>query len=83
MDNNVNRDKLNIMLQMAANKLGLDPQKLQNQLEQGVFNEALSRLGGDQSAYVNRLISNPKALEQMLNNPQVKKALEDLMDKKS
>ena len=72
MNNNpqMNKARLDMLLSMAGKKLGTDPSKLKSQLEQGAF---------DQAAQINRLLSNPQALEQLLNTPRAKQLLNELM----
>lgn len=81
MNNNpqVNKARLDMLLSMAGKKLGTDPGKLRSQLERGAFDEALKGLDQNQAAQINHLLSNPKALEQMLNTPKAKQLLQELM----
>lgn len=76
---NLNGQNLDALLQMAGRKIGADPAKLKAQLEQGAFDDVIKGLNAKQSAQINQLLSNPKALEQMLNTPGAQKMLKDLM----
>ena len=81
MNNNpqMNKARLDMLLSMAGKKLGTDPSKLKSQLEQGAFDAALKGINQDQAAQINRLLSNPQALEQLLNTPRAKQLLNELM----
>ena len=41
--------------------------------------QALKGINQDQAAQINRLLSNPQALEQLLNTPRAKQLLNELM----
>ncbi|HAN44668.1 MAG TPA: hypothetical protein DCP97_04680 [Ruminococcaceae bacterium] len=78
-DFNLSNEQINQLLNMAASKLGKDPQELRSQLEQGAFDNVINGLNSSQSNQIRNLLNNPKALEMMLNNPQVKQLLTQLM----
>lgn len=80
--NDLSPEKLNAMLKMASSKLGMSPDQLKNVLnDKNKTNELLNKIGGQSS--FNQAMKNPESLEKMINeNPQAKKILGDLMDKK-
>lgn len=76
---NISPEKLNELLNLAGKKMGTDPMKLKNQLEQGAFNDVLKNVSPQQSQNINKVLSDPKALEALLNSPKAKLLLQSLM----
>lgn len=76
---NIPPDKLNSLLQTAGQKLGRSPEELRGELESGKLDNVLSGLDANTANKVNGLLQNPKALETMLQNPQVQGLLKNLM----
>lgn len=75
--NNINLpdDKLNALLAMAGKKLGKDPAELKDQLESGKLDSVLGGMDPKAAGQINSLLKNPKALEAMLGNEQVRNML--------
>lgn len=80
--NEPSQEKLNAMLKMASSKLGMSTDQLKSVLnDKNKTNELLNKIGGQNSFL--QAMKNPESLEKMINeNPQAKKILGDLMDKK-
>ncbi len=78
----LSKEKLDLLLSIAGRKLGSNPQDLKKQLENGAFDQAIKNLNPNQSAKINRVLSNPKEMEQLLNQPKVKELLNSLMKEK-
>ena len=76
---NLSNDTIQQMLKMAGEKMGTDPVKLRRQLEQGAFQEALGKIPSGQSARIQQVLNDPKALEALLNSPKAKQMLQNLM----
>lgn len=76
---NLSDDKLNTMLGIVGKKLGQDPEQLKQQLEQGKLDNVLSNMNPKTAGQINGLLQNPKALEAMLNNPQVQGMLSNML----
>ena len=72
---NIPQDKLDGMLNIAAQKLGTSPQKLKQQLQSGNF-DALKG-----NAALNTVLNDPKKMQQMLQNPQIQNLLRNLNGK--
>ncbi|MEG0899115.1 MAG: hypothetical protein RSD67_00020 [Oscillospiraceae bacterium] len=75
---NLNPDQLNNLLNIAGKKLGTDPNQLRKNLESGKMNDVIKNMSPAQAAKINQLMSNPKALELMLNTPQARELLKRL-----
>ena len=67
-------EQLSILLRIAAGKLGRDPVKLQEELQNG----RLQSLGADREK-VNALLSDREGLSQLLQSPQVRTLLQQLL----
>lgn len=79
-DLNLSPDQMNALLGMASKKMGADPQRLKQQMESGQTDALLSALPADKQAQISALLQNPKAIEQMMQNPLVKQLLKGLMN---
>ena len=70
-------EQLSILLRIAAGKLGRDPVKLQEELQNGRLDGLLQSLGADREK-VNALLSDREGLSQLLQSPQVRTLLQQL-----
>ena len=68
-------EQLSILLRIAAGKLGRDPVKLQEELQNGRLD---GLLGADREK-VNALLSDREGLSQLLQSPQVRMLLQQLL----
>ena len=71
-------EQLSILLRIAAGKLGRDPVKLQEELQNGRLDGLLQSLGADREK-VNALLSDREGLSQLLQSPQVRMLLQQLL----
>lgn len=71
-------EQLSILLRIAAGKLGRDPVKLQEELQNGRLDGLLQSLGADREK-VNALLSDREGLSQLLQSPQVRTLLQQLL----
>lgn len=71
-------EQLSILLRVAAGKLGRDPVKLQQELQSGSLDGLLQSLGADRDK-VNALLSDREGLSQLLQSPQVRTLLQQLL----
>ena len=69
------------LLNIAGQKLGADPARLQQQLESGKLGELMGRMNPQQSARLNQLLQDPEALKQTLSSPAVRAMLSNLLGK--
>lgn len=58
------------LIRIVSGKLGISPESLKIDLEQGKFDDALKNMKPNEAATFNKMISNPKALEQFMSTPQ-------------
>ncbi len=81
MDNNfgLSKEQLDALLATVGQKAGIAPAKLKEQLMSGSFDSIVNRLGNNKSADINKVLTDPKALDQLLNSPQAKDILRKMM----
>ena len=78
---NLPDDKVNSLLNMAGQKLGKDPGELRDQLQSGNMDALMNNLDPKSAAQIKSLLSNPKALELLMKNEQLRKLLGGLGNK--
>ncbi|HAL11251.1 MAG TPA: hypothetical protein DCP22_02910 [Ruminococcaceae bacterium] len=71
-------EQLSILLRIAAGKLGRDPVKLQEELQNGQLDGLLQSLGADREK-VSSLLSDRENLSQLLQSEQVRTLLQQLL----
>lgn len=76
---NLSPDKMESLLKIASQKLGKEPDELKNQLEQGNLNNVIGGLNPKLQNQISSIANNPKAIEAMLQNPNVANMLSGLM----
>ncbi len=65
-----NPQNLDALLRTVSGKLGIPPEKLRKELEQGKFDNALKNMKPDEAKKFNQVLSNPKLLEKFMSAPQ-------------
>ena len=71
-------EQLSILLRVAAGKLGRDPVKLQDDLQNGRLDGLLQSLGADREKGT-ALLSDREGLAQLLQSEQVRQLLQQLL----
>ena len=72
---NMSDDKMNSLLNMAGQKLGKNPNELREQLQSGDMDALLKNLDPKSASKVQNLLSNPKALETLMQNEHIRNLL--------
>lgn len=72
-------DKINELLDLAAQKIGASPQELKRRLQNGSASDIAGVSGNEQ---VKKALSNPELAKKILDTPQAKSLLKRMMDKK-
>lgn len=75
---NLSDQNKSALLKLAQQKLGADPEKLQQQLDSGNAEELVKNLDPKTQAKVNGLLQDPQALNSLLQNPAVQNLLKSL-----
>ena len=80
MDNmNFSSDQINSLLNVAASRLGTSPEKLRSQLESGSLEDVINGLNSSGGSKLSQLLSNPKAVESLLNSPQARQLIGQIL----
>ena len=75
---NINNNQINSMLNMAGKKMGTNPEELKKKLEEGNLNDIVKNMSPNQAETLNNILSNPKAIEQIMNSKQAQELLKKL-----
>lgn len=70
--------KLNGLLQVVSKKLGLPPEQLRRDLEQGKFDAAIAGMNPNEAAKFRQAVQNPQMVEKLMSTPQAKALYEKL-----
>lgn len=63
-------NNLSGLLQVVSQKLGVPPEQLKRELEQGKFDSALKNMNAAEAEKFNQAIQNPKMVEKLMSTPQ-------------
>ena len=78
MDSNIDPKKISGLLNAVSKKIGVSPEKLRTELEEGKFDSALSAMNSTDAAKFRQAVNNPKLVERMMSTPQAKALYEKL-----
>ncbi|MEG2295380.1 MAG: hypothetical protein RSB96_01375, partial [Oscillospiraceae bacterium] len=67
------------LLGIASSKLGISPEKLKEQAENGQIEQALGNLSSGQANQLKQLMNNPQAINMLLKSPQAQAVIRNLM----
>lgn len=70
--------KLNSLLQVVSGKLGVPPEQLRRDLEQGKFDSAIAGMNANEAAKFQQAVQNPQMVEKLMSTPQAKALYEKL-----
>lgn len=82
MNNNIDSNKIAGLLNVVSKKIGIPPEKLRSELENGKFDSAISAMSPNDAAKFQQAVNNPKIVEKMMSSPQAKALYEKLSGKK-
>lgn len=74
----IDDQKLNGLLQVVSSKLGVPPEQLRKELEQGKFDHAISGMTPNDAAKFRQAVQNPQMVEKLMSTPQAKALYEKL-----
>ncbi len=78
-NSNFSENQLDALIRLAGKKMGTDPQKLKQQMENGQMDGILKNLNANQQAQFQNLVNNPAAIQQLMENPNMQALLKNLM----
>ena len=76
--NNMDKGKLNKLLDMASKKMGADKSTIENAVNSDKANELLSKLPAGDKAKILSILNNPEMANKMLATPQAKELFKKL-----
>ncbi len=62
--------EMNALLSTVGKKLGMSPEKLKKELQEGKFDNAIKNMSASDSMKFRQALANPKIIEQMMSTPQ-------------
>ena len=64
--------QLSGLLNAVSRKIGVPPEQLKKELEEGKFDSALSSMSGSDAAKFRQAVNNPALVEKLMSTPQAK-----------
>ena len=68
--NNIDPRKASGLINVISRKIGVPPEKLQKELEEGKFDSTLSAMNKSDAVKFQQALNNPKLVEKMMSTPQ-------------
>ncbi len=66
-----NKD-LNGLLEVVGKKLGMPPEQLRKELQEGKFDNAMKNMSASDAAKFQQAVKNPQIVEKLMSSPQAK-----------
>ncbi|MEG0615513.1 MAG: hypothetical protein RR540_07130 [Oscillospiraceae bacterium] len=79
MNLNSNSQNIDNLLKIVGGKIGVSPQELKSQLEQGKFDGAIKGMNANDAAKFQQAINNPGLIQQLMSAPQAQALYQKLM----
>ena len=76
---NIPKNREDDLVRMASQRLGIAPDALKKDLASGRLDALTAKLSPQETAQINAVLKDPKAIEAFLRNPQVAALLSGLM----
>lgn len=73
--NSSNQNPLDAMLKMTAQRMGTTPEALKQAAESGDLSRMLGNMNQQESAAMEKVLSDPEAAKKLLSTPQAQKLL--------
>ena len=80
--NGIDPKKLNGLLGVVSKKIGVPPEKLRSELEEGKFDSALAAMNSSDAAKFRQAVNNPGLVEKMMSTPQAQALYKKLSGEK-
>ena len=77
----IDEKKLSGLLNALSGKIGVSPEKLRKELEDGKFDSALSAMNKNDAEKFRRVVNDPKLIEKMMSTPQAQALYKKLSGK--
>ncbi len=72
MSNNIDKNQLQGLLNTVSKKIGVPPEQLRKELEEGKFDSALSAMNQQEATKFQQAVKNPALIEKLMSTPQAK-----------
>lgn len=72
MNTNFDDKKVNELILVISQKLGISPDQLKKELNEGRFNKALASMNNADAQKFNQILNDPKSIEKIMSTPQAK-----------
>lgn len=72
MNDNIDKNQLQGLLNTVSKKIGVPPEQLRKELEEGKFDSALSAMNRQEAAKFQQAVKNPQLIEKLMSTPQAK-----------
>ena len=76
-----NNEELQKLLNVAAQRLGRQPEQLKQQAENGTLQKMLNNLNANDAAKLQQVLSDKEAANKLLNSPQAQVLLKKFLGK--
>ena len=76
-----NNEELQKLLNVAAQRLGTQPEQLKQQAENGTLQKMLNNLNANDAAKLQQVLSDKEAANKLLNSPQAQVLLKKFLGK--
>ena len=80
--NSIDKNQLNGLLNEVSRKIGVPPEQLRKELEEGKFDSALAGMNKSEADKFKMAENNPKIIEKLMSTPQAKALYEKISGKK-
>ena len=79
---NIDSKGIEGLLNVVSKKLGVSPEKLKKELEEGKFDSAISAMNAKDAAKFQQAVKNPKLVEKLMSTPQAQSLYKKLSGEK-
>lgn len=79
MNNRPDPKQLSGLLGVVSKKIGIPPEQLKKELEEGKFDSALSSMNSADAAKFRQAVKNPALVEKLMSTPQAKALYQKLI----
>ena len=79
---NIDPKKADALLKTVSKKIGIPPDTLKKQLEEGKFDAAMKNMGKSESQKFNMILNNPKLMEKFISTPQAQELYKKITGEK-
>ncbi len=76
-----NKPDLNLLIQEASKKLGMNPNDLKKQVESGKLDQLMKNLPPQQAQGFQQILNNPDVAKKMMQSPQVQQMMKQFFQK--